>query len=103
MCFNQRRGRNYPGRAYPRRATLGAALFLNVVQLADPLLQLPGRLIGCGEHRVAAAASLHQRRPDGCHQLGSTQAEKQTQWESAGEIHLFWTGVFFPSAEHTDN
>lgn len=74
-----RAGRNYPGRAYPYHAAVSAVLFLDVVQLADPLLQLLGRLIGCGENRVTAAASLHQRRPDGRHQLGSTRAEKQKQ------------------------
>lgn len=90
---------NYPGRAHPRAAALGAALFLAAVQLADPLLQLPGRLIGCGERRIASAASLHQRCPDGCHQLGSAHAEKQGAVRVCGEIHLFWTGIFVPSAE----
>lgn len=85
---------NYPGGAYP----LGAALFPTVVQLADPLPQLLGRLIGGGEHRVAAAASLHQRRPDGRHQLGSTHAAKQTQSESAGKFILFWAGIFLSFA-----
>lgn len=73
----QRPSGNYPGGALPRPAALGAALFLTVAQLADPLLQLAGRLIGGGERGVANAASLHQRRPDGGHQLGSARAETQ--------------------------
>lgn len=89
MDVRTRAGRTYPGGAYPYPAAVSAALFLDVVQLADPLLQLLGRLIGCGEDRVATAASLHQRRPDGRHQLGPTRAEKQTWRESAGKLIYF--------------
>lgn len=73
---------HYPGRAYPRPASISISLLLDLVQPADPLLQLFCRLFSCSVHCISTAASLHQHCPDGSHQPASTYTEKQTQRQS---------------------